>query len=133
MVLQKDNDKIDIMSSEIKKLQKMLLKFRKERNWRKFHTPRNLAISLAIEVSEVLEHFQWKTEEEIEEYIKDREKQQELGEEIADVAIYLLLLANETNIDIKKAVENKIKKNDEKYPENKVRGLAKKYTEFERE
>lgn len=121
------------MSSEIKKLQKMLLKFRKERNWRKFHTPRNLAISLAIEVSEVLEHFQWKTEEEIEEYIKDREKQQELGEEIADVAIYLLLLANETNIDIKKAVENKIKKNDEKYPENKVRGLAKKYTEFERE
>lgn len=115
---------------DIKALQKKYIKFRNERDWAQFHNPKDLAISLALEAAEVLEHFQWKTPEEIEKYIKS-EKIEHLKDEVADVAIYLFLLTHELGIDLEKAYLDKVKKNDKKYPVKKAKGSYKKYNEYE--
>ncbi len=117
------------MADSIKELTKKLIEFRDRRDWKKFHTPRNLAESLAIESAEVLELFQWKSREEVEKYLE--ENKEDLSEEIADVLNYLLLLAHETGIDPAKALEKKIKLNEKRYPEEKSKGSAKKYTNYE--
>ena len=106
-----------------------LIKFRDERDWKRFHTPKNLDISLAIEVGELLEEFQWKDDHEISEYIEERGFES-VREELADIMIYLLLLSNEIGINLMEAVKEKIKKNEEKYPVEKSKGTAKKYTEL---
>jgi len=115
---------------DIKTLQKKYIKFRDKRDWRQFHNPKDLAISLALEAAEVLEHFQWKNDSEVEEYIKS-EKIEHLKDEVADVAIYLFLLAHELGIDLEKAYLDKMRKNDKKYPVEKAKGSRKKYTEYE--
>lgn len=117
------------MSNDIKKLTKLFIDFRNDREWSQFHTLKNLAISLSIETAELLEIFQWKDDKEIETFINS-EKKCLLEEEVADVAAYLLMLCYEANIDIEEAIINKIQKNGEKYPIDKSRGNAKKYTEF---
>jgi NTP pyrophosphatase (non-canonical NTP hydrolase) len=116
------------MSDSIKNLTKKILDFRDRRDWKMFHTPRNLAESLAIEAAEVLELFQWKSKKEVEKYLT--KNKDDLAEEIADVLNYLLLLAHETGIDPAKALEDKLELNEKRYPENKARGSAKKYTEL---
>lgn len=111
-------------------LTKEILLFRDARDWKQFHTPKNLAASLAIEAGELLECFQWKSDGEIEE---SRETlKTKAGEELADVFIYTLLLAKELNIDLHSTTKAKIKKNAEKYPSNLAYGNAKKYTEYEK-
>ncbi len=105
----------------IKELTQKIVKFRDEREWKQYHTPKNLAISIAVELGELLEHFQWDTNEEILEKIKDRKVREELEDEIADVAIYIMLLANELNIDLERAILKKLKKNEEKYPVKKFK------------
>lgn len=115
---------------EIKDLTKKLITFRDERDWKKFHTPLNLAISLQLEVSEVLECFQWKSEKESVEGFQQAEKKNAIKEEVADIFSYLLLLADALDIDLKKALEEKIEKNARKYPVEKAKGNAKKYTEL---
>ncbi len=102
-----------------------VLAFRNKRNWKQFHNPKDLAISIALEAGELLENFQWKTSEEA-----IKEKAEEIKEELADVLIYALLLANELEIDPKEAVLLKIKKNAKKYPVKKAYGSSKKYTDF---
>ena len=102
--------------------------FRDERDWSQFHTPKNLAISLSLEASEVLEHFQWKTDEEISEYLKTNKE--DLADELADVFNYLLLLSDRAGISIIEAAELKLKKNKDKYPIEKAKGSAKKYNEL---
>jgi len=114
--------------SNLKDLENKILAFRDERDWEQFHTPKNLAISLSLEASEVLEHFQWKTDEEVKEYIKTHKE--EIGDELGDVFNYLLLLAHATDIDIIEAAENKIVKSAQKYPIDKAKGSAKKYNEL---
>jgi len=114
--------------SDIKDLSAKLLKFTDERDWDQFHTPKDLAISLVLEASEVLEQFQWKKKKEIQDHIKTNKE--ELGEELADVAIYLFLLADKLDIDLGEAIEDKRKKNAKKYPINKSRGSAKKYNKL---
>lgn len=116
------------MAVSIEELTERLIDFRDRREWKKFHTPRNLAESLAIESAEVLELFQWKSREEVKQYLE--EHKEDLAEEIADVLNYLLLLAHETGIDPTKALEEKIKLNEKRYPEKKSKGTAKKYTEL---
>ncbi len=106
-------------------LLKNILKFRNERDWEQYHTPRNLACSLSIEAAEVLEIFQWKMNEEISDQDKER-----LQEELADVFYYLLLLAHTSDIDLKKALLDKIRINAEKYPVEKSKGKSTKYTEL---
>lgn len=111
--------------TEIEQLSKKILQFRDQRNWQQFHNPKDLALSLSLEASELLELFQWKTSEEAVE--KNKEK---MREELADIITYALLFANETNIDVVSAVHKKLTKNDEKYPVEKSFGNNKKYTEF---
>lgn len=114
--------------SDIDTILKKLLKFRQDRNWEQFHKPKDLAISLSLEASEVLEHFQWKTNEEIESYIKDH--REDIAEELADVFNWVLLMSNDLEIDILKASVNKIDKNALKYPQDKSKGTHRKYTEL---
>lgn len=110
----------------IKELTDKILQFRKERDWEQFHTPKDLAISLSLEASEVLEHFQWKKPEEMQEYIQNHKE--EIGEELADVFNYLLLMSNDFGIDLLEVLEKKINKNAEKYPIEKSKGKSTKYT-----
>lgn len=111
--------------SEFKRLTNMVIAFRDERDWQQFHNPKDLALSLSLEASELLEIFQWKTSEEAVGKNLDNMK-----EELADILMYALLFANETGIDLVKAIEQKIQKNNEKYPVEKAYGSNAKYTEF---
>ena len=98
---------------------KAILKFRDDRDWKQFHTPKNLAMSIAIEAGELMELFQWTGP-------ADRlspEDRVRAEEEIADVAIYLMLLANELDVDLERAVLGKIARNAEKYPAEKFKGV----------
>jgi len=104
---------------------KEIIKFRDERNWEQFHTPKDLAISISLEANELLENFQWKTSEEA-----VVEKKNDIKDELADVMIYSFLLADKLGIDPKEAILQKLKKNAEKYPVEKAYGLNKKYTEL---
>lgn len=114
----------------IDELTNEIIKFRDDRNWKQFHNPKDLALSLVLESAEVLEHFQWKSKDEVERYTKD--KKNEIGEELADVFYWVLLMSHDLNIDLSKALEDKIKKNAAKYPIEKAIGSAKKYTELEK-
>ncbi len=109
-------------------LQAQIRKFCDARNWDQFHNPKDLAISLCLEAAEVLEHFQWKNEQEIEIHTTDRKE--ELSEEIADVFYWVLLLANKLDIDLVQAFDSKMSKNEAKYPVAKAKDNHKKYTEL---
>ncbi len=106
----------------------LLLVFRDEREWGQFHTPKNLAIALVAEASELLSLFQWTKDVELDE--RCREKRTEIEQEIADIYIYLLFLANELGIDIDEVAAEKMKLNAEHYPANKAKGNARKCTEL---
>ena len=93
--------------SDIKDLTDRVIKFRDQRDWKQFHNPKDAAIAMTLEVSELLEHFQWRNEEEVREHIRKYKK--ELGEELADVLFWVLLMSHDLKIDIKKASEEKIK------------------------
>ncbi|RDY25839.1 nucleotide pyrophosphohydrolase [Romboutsia weinsteinii] len=116
--------------NRFKQIEESIVSFRDERDWKKFHNPKDLAISLSIEAGELLECFQWKTNDEIDEILKS-DKRVEIEDEVADVANYLILLCNELNIDIFEAIERKIKKNSLKYPVSMCKGSSKKYNEYE--
>jgi len=102
-----------------------IINFRNERDWKQFHWPKDLALSLVLEAGEVMEHFQWKNEEEIKEYLKTH--QEEIGDELADVFNYLLIMAHDFGIDLAAASERKIEKNVKKYPVEKAKGNHTKY------
>lgn len=114
--------------SEIKDLTNKLLKFRRERDWEQFHNPKDMALSLVLESTEVLEHFQWKNGVVLDEYVKSHKE--ELGEELSDVLNWVLLLSHDLGIDIFEAMEKKIVKNGLKYPADKAKGKADKYTSY---
>ena len=110
-------------------LKKKLLDFRKKRDWERFHTPKDLAISLVLESSELLENFQWKTDEEIANTLSGNSLEK-VSDEIADIAIYISYLCHDLNLSLEDSVRGKLKKNEKKYPAEKVRGSAKKYDEY---
>jgi len=109
-------------------LQAMIRKFVDDRDWDKFHNPKDLSISLSLEAAEVLEHFQWKNTEEMQRHSLD--KKSEIGEELADVLYWTLLLANKLDINLVNAFEKKMVLNESKYPIAKAKGSHKKYTEL---
>ena len=109
-------------------LMKRIRKFIKERDWEQFHSPKNLSMALSIEAAEIMEHFQWKTTEESRHL--DAETMNEVKDEIGDTFVYLLRLCDELDIDPIKAANDKMLKNADKYPVEKARGNAKKYTKF---
>lgn len=104
--------------------------FARERDWEQYHSPKNLSIALIVEVAELVEQFQWLTEEQSREL--PPEKMSEIKDEIGDVLIYLMKLSDQLGIDPLQAAEQKLEKNAQKYPADKVRGSAKKYTEYDK-
>lgn len=114
--------------SDIKRLTEKIKKFRDERDWKQFHNPKDVALSLVLEAAEVLEHFQWKNQKEIEEYIKTNKE--DIGEELADVLYWILLMCNDLEINISEALVKKIKKNERKYPVDKAKGKHTKYNKL---
>ncbi|XMA24683.1 nucleotide pyrophosphohydrolase [Bacillus bombysepticus] len=104
---------------------KKILKFRDDRDWKQFHNPKDVAISLSLEASELLENFQWKSSEDaIEQNLEN------IKDELADVLIYSILLADQMNLDIEEVIQNKLEKNQRKYPVEKSFGSNKKYNEL---
>lgn len=109
-------------------LKKQIANFAKERDWDKYHSPKNLAIGLAVEASELLEIFLWLTEDESRNLPES--KLDNIKEEIGDVMIYLVNIANQFGLDPIECAKRKLELNKEKYPRDLVRGSAKKYTEY---
>lgn len=109
-------------------LVKKIISFRDAREWKQFHNPKDMAISLSLEASEVLEHFQWKKASEVEEYVKTHKS--EIAEELADVLHWILLMSYDLDIDILQTLDKKITKNEGKYPIEKSKGKHTKYNKL---
>lgn len=105
-----------------------IVDFRDRRDWKQFHSPRNLATSISIEAAELLQLFQWSTDESVDDDLAIR--RHDLERELADVVIYALLLAHDTGVDLGHAVSAKLAENEGKYPAEKARGSRTKYTEL---
>jgi NTP pyrophosphatase (non-canonical NTP hydrolase) len=113
----------------IEDIQKQLSDFADERDWDQFHNPKNLAMALSVEASELVEIFQWLTPEQAE-VIMNSSESEHVKEEMADVMIYLIRMADKLNVDLEKSVAEKIVKNSEKYPVEGSKGSAEKPTSF---
>jgi NTP pyrophosphatase (non-canonical NTP hydrolase) len=103
--------------------------FNRERDWEQFHSPKNLSMALSVEVAELVEVFQWLTQEQSRRL--SPAKKQAIEEEIGDVTILLLMLADELGVDVLEAARKKLQRNRAKYPVEKARGRAEKYNELE--
>ena len=104
-----------------------VLKFRDDRNWKQFHNPKDLAISISLEAAELLEIFQWSGED-----VYCKEKMDQIREELADVLNYSILMADACGLDLDEIIRDKVKKNNEKKPKEKAYGSKEKYTELKR-
>ena len=118
------------MTDSLRVLLQKILRFRDERDWAQFHQPKDLALAAGIEAAELGELFLWKTPDEVQACLKDPAFREQLGDEIADVLVYLLLLAHEAGVDPAEAADRKLAKNAAKYPVEHARGRALKSTEF---
>ena len=104
---------------------KMILKFRDDRDWKQFHNPKDLAISISLEAAELLEVFQWSGED-----ISMAGKEEKIKEELADVINYCVLMADACNLDIDEIVQAKVRANDKKYPVERAKGKSDKYSKL---
>ena len=114
--------------NEIKVITEKIKKFRDERDWKQFHNHKDMALSLVLEASEVLEHFQWKSADEVEKYAVSCKA--EIADELADVAMYLFELADNLGINLSDAIDKKLIKNAKKYPVEKAKGKHTKYNKL---
>lgn len=114
--------------SDLNNLQQRIIRFRDARDWKQFHNPKDTAISLTLEASELLEHFQWKNAQEIEAYVKEHKT--EIADELVDVLYWVLLIAHDLEIDVAEAAAAKMAQNEAKYPVDKSKGKHTKYTEL---
>ncbi len=114
--------------SDLEKLRQLVEAFRDERDWKQFHNPKDMAISLTLEAAEFLEHFQWKNEQEIATHLERNKEQVE--DELADVLYWVLLISADLEIDLGKALESKLAKSAIKYPVEKAKGRHTKYTDL---
>lgn len=114
--------------SDLEDLQKRVVAFRDERNWKQFHDPKDMALSLVLEAAELLEHFQWKDAEEFK--VHYSKNSAGVNDELMDVFYWVLLIAHDLNVDISKEFLRKMKVNAQKYPVKKATGSHKKYTEL---
>jgi len=105
-------------------------RFRDDRDWAQFHTPKNLAAATAIEAAELQERFLWKTDAEVDQDLADAAKKAGVAEEIADVVMFAMLLSDRLGIDLAEAIPAKLAANEQKYPVKLARGNARKYTEL---
>lgn len=116
------------MMSRLDGIIKKIVAFRNARDWKQFHQPKNLAISLMLEAAEVAEHFQWKNNDEINHHLKSHKD--EVAAELADVLYWVLLMSHDFNINIFESLEKKIVENEKKYPISKSKGRHTKYNEL---
>lgn len=116
------------MEDRLYQLQTRLKAFAEERDWEQFHSPKNLSMALMVEAAELVEHFQWLTQQQSHDLPED--KLREVSHEMADIFIYLLRLCERLDVDLYQAVEEKITINEEKYPAERVRGSSRKYNEY---
>ena len=114
---------------ELDQLKMRLRQFAEERDWDQFHSPKNLSMALIVEAAELVEHFQWLTEAQSSSL--EQKQLEQVQEELADIQIYLIRIADKLNVDLLGAVSKKINANAKKYPSEKVRGNSRKYTEYE--
>lgn len=114
--------------NELEKLQNRIREFAAARDWDQFHSPKNLSMALIAEAAELIEHFQWLSEEQSANLPSDTLA--EVSHEVADIFVYLLRLSDKLGIDLVDAAHRKMDINEEKYPADKVRGSSKKYTEY---
>ena len=117
--------------SDIQDLQDIVVKFRNDRDWKQFHNPKDVALSLVLEAAELMEHFQWKSEAEIAQYLKTHKE--DVADELVDVFYWVLLIAKDLSIDLNEAMTRKMKQNEAKYPVSKAKGNHAKYTELSKE
>lgn len=117
--------------SFLEKTKREIIDFCREREWDQFHTPKDLAIGLVTESSELLELFRFATEEQVKEKMKNSEFRSQLSDELADVLFFLVRFAQKNEIDLEHAFSEKMKKNREKYPAEIARGKNLKYTEYD--
>ena len=115
----------------LNELKEKIKTFCEERDWDQFHDAKELAIGIVTEASELLEHFRFKSKEQINEMFKNETKRNELTEEMADVLYFLIRMAQRYNIDLTTELNRKLDKNHKKYPIEKSKGSNKKYTEFD--
>lgn len=123
-------DKTDNKTT-IRELKEKVRNFCEARDWDQFHNAKELAIGIVTEASELLQHFRFKSNNQVNEMFQDKLKKQEFSEEISDILFFILRLAQRYDIDLSLELENKIKKNGERYPVHKAKGSNKKYTEYE--
>jgi dCTP diphosphatase len=114
---------------DLDELRREVAQFAKDRDWDQFHSVRNLVLAMIAEVGEVAEILQWIDDDDVNELLKTGGRER-LAEELADVLLYLVRIADRSGVDLGQAVRGKLNSNDQKYPRDKVRGSAKKYTEF---
>ena len=114
---------------DIAELAVRLRRFAADRDWEQFHSPKNIAMALSVEVAEIVEHFQWLTQQQSRNLIQPERAKVEL--ELADALIYLVRLADKLDVDLMAAANRKMAINEDKYPVEQVRGSAKKYTDYE--
>jgi dCTP diphosphatase len=117
------------MSATLEELTRLVLQFREERDWKQFHNPKDMALSLSLEAAELLELMQWRNGAELDAHLAA--SKQRVGEELSDVLGWILLLANDQQIDLADAFAKKIELNKRKYPIDKARGKANKYTDYQ--
>ena len=113
----------------VEEIQKRLRKFAADRDWEKFHSPKNLTMALSVEVAELVEIFQWSNSGGLDE-IENPDIRKNIEEELADIFIYLLKISDKLNIDIEQSIHQKIEKNEKKYPIDKSFGSSKKYKDL---
>src|SRR3989344_3143009 len=111
-----------------KEIQKKATAFRDARDWKQFHNPKDMALSLVLEATELMEHFQWKNGKEMDEYVRSHKG--EIADELADVLFWIATMSNDLKIDLPKAFEKKMEKNAKKYPVKKAKGKHTKYTKL---
>ena len=120
-------------SENWEEVQAQIARFIQERDWEQFHSPKNVSMSIAIADAEWLAHFQWaNSAEESRQVLKDPVKKQEIEDELADIAIYLLDFCHLQQIDLAQAIKNKMKKNEAKYPVARAKGKSDKYTAYQK-
>jgi NTP pyrophosphatase (non-canonical NTP hydrolase) len=116
------------MSQELESIKLRLQEFARERDWDQFHSPKNFSMAMIVECAELVEHFQWLTDEQSKNL--SAETLDEVSLEMADIMIYLIRLADKLDVDLLETVNRKIKLNAEKYPVDKAKGLATKYNKL---
>ncbi|MEX2044969.1 MAG: nucleotide pyrophosphohydrolase [Opitutus sp.] len=117
-------------TTTVAELRDRILAFVHERDWEQFHTPKNLSMALAAESGELMEHFLWSSPEQSHAVVHDPARRARIADELADVVIYALEFANTTGLDVAASIEAKMAANAKKYPVEKAKGRADKYTEL---